>query len=417
MWSFPGSLPPSRSPSPAPRGSEPHLPESSAEIAFGDGTQNLPSHVDRVSRSISVAARMTVMIDFLSLPGAKGDPQHRKAACARLAMKRSEVICQAIESTLATAMDPEMDEYDQRELITRSILDEVDDAVVPQVFEDMREEVRKCNSATLKETLALNAWLHLLRAYTAGRETIERIDKLLASGTRPCPEIIRAALARKRYDVVVVLVDKRVVDLAAPLVTEEGEELTLMAYAIKHDIPPVIMTLINFGAPIPDYVGGVSPLEIVYKRGQIDLFQHLIARGANTDILIDGKTLLGKIIIDSEHHGNLFVVGVGFEELVKGTLSKPFAWCSKFNLKATGANGQNVLHDCCCADYYNQQIFMTLVAKGVDPFAKDRNGDTPVSLVYKKTAETEGREPPLDAKRRFEAEIRRNMPRKTRHKQ
>ena len=87
---------------------------------------------------------MTVMIDYLSLPGAKGDPQHRKAACARLAMKRSEVICQAIESTLATAMDPEMDEYDQRELITRSILDEVDDAVVPQVFEDMREEIRKC---------------------------------------------------------------------------------------------------------------------------------------------------------------------------------------------------------------------------------------------------------------------------------
>ena len=117
----------------------------------------------------------------------------------------------------------------------------------------------------------------------------------------------------------------------------------------------------------------------------------MIARGANTDILIDGKILLGKIIIDSEHHGNLFVVGVGFEELVKGTLSKPFAWYSKFNLKATGANGQNVLHDCCCADYYNQQIFMTLVAKGVDPFAKDRNGDTPVSLVYKKTAETEGR--------------------------
>ena len=110
-------------------------------------------------------------------------------------------------------------------------------------------------------------------------------------------------------------------------------------------------------------------------------------------------------------------MGVGFEELVKGTLSKPFAWYSKFNLKATGANGQNVLHDCCCADYYNQQIFMTLVAQGVDPFAKDRNGETPVSLVYKKTAETEGRELPMNTKRQFEAEIRSNMPRKTRHKQ
>ena len=51
--------------------------------------------------------------------------------------------------------------------------------------------------------------------------------------------------------------------------------------------------------------------------------------------------------------------------------------------------GQNVLHDFCCADYYSPQIFMTLIEKGADPFAKDKNGETPVSLVFKISAKTE----------------------------
>ena len=55
------------------------------------------------------------------------------------------------------------------------------------------------------------------------------------------------------------------------------------------------------------------------------------------------------------------------------------------------------------------QIFMTLIEKGADPFAKDKNGETPVSLVFKISAKTEKKEPPMEAKKQFVAEIRRHM--------
>src|SRR6185503_19554247 len=99
---------------------------------------------------------------------------------------------------------------------------------------------------------------------------------------------------------------------------------TLMAYAVKQGIQDLVLDLINVGAPIPDYIDGIPPLAIVYGRGQMDLFQQLIVHGADTDIAIDGKTLLGRIIIDSEDWGLLFVTGIGAVEKIDGTLSMPF---------------------------------------------------------------------------------------------
>ena len=64
-----------------------------------------------------------------------------------------------------------------------------------------------------------------------------------------------------------------------------------MAYAVKQGIQDLVLDLISVGAPIPDYIDGIPTLAIVYGRGQMDLFQHLIVHGADTDIAIDGKTL------------------------------------------------------------------------------------------------------------------------------
>src|SRR4029078_6759861 len=92
-----------------------------------------------------------------------------------------------------------------------------------------------------------------------------------------------------------------------------------------------------------------------------------------------------------------------------GSASAFFPWSAKFNLEAKGANGQNVLHDICCASYYNTKIFMKLIQLGADPYGKDWNEDTPVMLACRQTEASEGRKLTRAEKNKFTAEINRNI--------
>src|SRR3954467_2864381 len=133
MSYVPGSVPPSRSPSPPPR-RVPPLPANSAATAFGGGTRILPGHDDPVAQAFTRAAQLNILINHLSLPDAKGDPKTRQANCAKLALLRDETIRRAISPRLAT-------DGGNRELIARSIVRAVDDAVVSPVFEELRDNV------------------------------------------------------------------------------------------------------------------------------------------------------------------------------------------------------------------------------------------------------------------------------------
>ena len=103
MCYVPGSLPPSRPPAPAPCRSGPPLPENTAASAFSDGTRILPSHAEVLARAFSEAAELNILIDYLSLPGAKAKFKDPEAISARLASVRDKGLFKAFRPRIETA--------------------------------------------------------------------------------------------------------------------------------------------------------------------------------------------------------------------------------------------------------------------------------------------------------------------------
>jgi len=377
---------------------------SAATSALVSRTQSLPSH-DRVAS----AAKYSIAIDFLSLPRPAENARDRKVReiiCNKLQAWRENAISDAVEQTLETqGLDPEEEAGDTRSGITFLMQNEVD-----AQFSDLQTVIQRYKSAELKRTLSFvraqaardkaeplpaptpeiepKAEERAVDAVRGSREMIEKI-------AQEHPETIKKLLELKRYDIVQMLVAKGIFDLRQTKLTDDGEQLSLLAYGVKHDLDDgFLRRLVEMGAPIPPYVDGVPLLKRVYERGQMKLFEDLIMHGAATNIQIDGMTLLGKLLVDGRTE---FVL----EGYYFGTPPRYYTWSSKFDPNATGANGQNVLHDLC--ERYSERIFMILVKLGANPHTKNNDQETPVQLLFKLSAEAGGL--PRQEKRRIEKAV------------
>jgi hypothetical protein len=281
---------------------------SAATSALVSRTQSLPSH-DRVA----LPAKYSIAIDFLSLPRPAENARDRKVReiiCNKLQAWRENAISDAVEQTLETqGLDPEEEAGDSRSGIMFLVQNEVD-----AQFSDLQTVIQRYKSAELKRTLSFvraqaardkaeplpaptpeiepKAEERAVDAVRGSREMIEKIAK-------EHPETIKKLLELKRYDIVQMLVAKGIFDLRKTKLTDDGEQLSLLAYGVKHDLDDgFLRRLVEMGAPIPPYVDGVPLLKRVYKRGQMKLFEDLIMHGAATNIQIDGMTLLGKLLVD-----------------------------------------------------------------------------------------------------------------------
>jgi len=141
---------------------------------------------------------------------------------------------------------------------------------------------------------------------------------------------------------------------------------------------------------------------ILYDRHQRNVLKHLIAYGIATDVQIDGRTFLGKVLFDGGLLAEEFVMG----RMVSGQV-EPFEWHTKFNLHAKGANGQTALHDL-CEGSYNEHIFKKMISLGANPYAKNKDGKTPIDLVFEQSGSAVERPLRRNERRGFERMVKKN---------
>jgi len=437
----------SRSPSPSPQGSI----ASSEQSALFDNARVLISHdqvptaqpeqklIRRRDRAIAAAARLKILIKrFSDFPGGEDNPlrQVTKEQCDKWQARRGQLI------SLAVRLTREIQEMRGTQgPHSCAVLNPTEEVFDPETVETVasQEIVEAARDPEIVEKPA-DPWLSLLDSTAPGQDTQARISDLLASGHGPGPELAQLAIDHKRYDVIQELVKRGSID-SNTAVDDHGEKLSLLAYGIRYELDdsylmtlvdknadaqfehasgdsaPNIFTLavrrgwaedrlyelIKDGAPISKFIEGMPVVAILYDRHQRTVLKHLIAYGIATDVQIDGRTFLGKVLFDGGPLAEGFVMG----RMVSGPEVEPFEWHTKFNLHAKGANGQTALHDL-CEGSYNEDIFKKMISLGANPYAKNKDGKTPIDLVFEQSESAVGRPLRRNERRDFERMVKKN---------
>jgi hypothetical protein len=392
---------PSPSPPSSPRGGE--SPHSPAQIALG-GAHHLASHDQNANlqlrdRAIVEAARLNALIElFGSLPEGRGYPsrKEREEQCEEWQAKREKITAPAVILTL----ESQGLGRDMQQFVEREVRREIAEAPLPGDLENRRNAFRRYNATALRPTLE---FIHEQRNTTAQRNL----------------QLVETAVKNKQYHIIEKLVREGTLDPNTIAVVDDDEELSLLAFGIKHELGDSLLRallnkgadvkvtvgrdetmksilglairrnweaatcdkLLRDGAPIPRLIDGVSPLAIVYERRQHGQFQRLLTCGAATDAVIDGKTLLGKILSEDRELSRIIVFGEVYARNPEGTRYKAFDLISKFDLDARGTNGQTALHDYCLSGCFDRKIFEKLLICGGNPGARNNEGKTVVELL------------------------------------
>jgi hypothetical protein len=305
-------------------------------------------------------------------------------------------------------------------------------------------------------------WVAFLDTTAPGPETDARIDKLVAAGSRPGPEFAQLLIDHERHDVIQLLVQRDLMDPSTRVQCHESKS-TLLCYGLSRELDDdYLITLVEKDAdlrtedaPVRIHVGGAAPepteyrhvltdiftlairrgwseprllmllewkvrkrdvnynriidgknlLEILYSRKYHTALTDLIAYGAPTNCIIDGRTFLGKVLFDGGPLARQFVLC----RLESGPHVLPFDFHTKFDLHAKGANGQTALHDL-CEGKFDEPIFWRMLNLGVDPYAKNANGKSAIDImleqVEKKTGHQATRNERRDLLRRVKKEYR-----------
>jgi ankyrin repeat protein len=436
----------SRSPSPSPQGSI----ASSEQSALFDNARVLISHdqvptaqpeqklIRRRDRAIAAAARLKILIKrFNDFPEGEDNPlrQVTKEQCDKWQARRGQLI------SLAVHLTREIQEMRRTQgPHSSAVLNPTEEVFDPETVETVasQEIVEAARDPEIVEKPA-DPWLSLLDSTAPGQDTQARISDLLASGHGPGPELAQLAIDHKRYDVIQELVKRGSID-SNTAVDDHGEKLSLLAYGIRYELDDsYLMTLVDknadaqfehasgdsapnifalavrrgwaedrlyklikVGAPIAKFIEGMPVVAILYDRHQRNVLKHLIAYGIATDVQIDGRTFLGKVLFDGGLLAEEFVMG----RMVSGQV-EPFEWHTKFNLHAKGANGQTALHDL-CEGSYDEHIFKKMISLGANPYAKNKDGKTPIDLVFEQSESAVGRPLRRNERRGFERMVKKN---------
>jgi hypothetical protein len=363
-------------------------------------SHNLLANLQLRDRAIAEAARLKALIKlFGSLPDATGFPsrKEREKQCEEWQAAIEKITTTAVILTLeAQQLGPDM-----REFVEREMRREITEAPLPPNFADQLSAYRRYNAAALSPTLE---FVHEQQQNT----TAQRIRRL-----------VEFAVKHKRYEMIERLVREEALDPKTMAVVDDDEELSLLAYGIKHELGDsyleiliekgadvavvvgrgetaqtivgvavkrqwqrkLIELLIGAGAPIPRLIDGISPLEFLFRRRQFELMDIMIAQGALTEIIIDGKTLLGSILCADAVLSKTIVFGEVYAYNQDGHRYKAFDLISKFKLDARGTKGQTALHDYCKSPLFDRRTFQKLIECGADPGAKTDKGDTVVEMI------------------------------------
>jgi hypothetical protein len=374
-----------------------------AQTSLGDAHHLAPhdqnANLQLRDRAIAEAARLNALITLAgALPEGRGylSRKEREEQCEKWQATSEKITKAAVILTLeAQGLGRDMQQFVERE-----VRREIAEAPLPQALEDKRSAFRRYNAAALRPTLEF---------------ICEQPNTTVQSNL----QLVETALRNKEYHIIEKLVGEGAVDPNTIPVGDDGEDLTLLAFGIKHELgDSFLRTLVNKGAdvtvtvgrgetmksilgvaikrnweeaicdkllrdgaPIPRLIDGVSPLEIVYNRRQRGQFQRLLTCGAATDAVVDGKTLLGKILSEDRELSQIIVFGAVYQRSPDGTRHKAFDLISKFDLDATGDNGQTALHDYCESTLFDRRTFQRLLECGGKSGARDTSGKTVVEVM------------------------------------
>jgi hypothetical protein len=408
---------------------------SPAQIALG-GAGDIASHnrlanLQLIERAMDEAARLNALRQlFEALPeDAQGYPlrQDRDAQCKEWQSMVETMIKTAVLLTLETqglGRDPET-----RMFVERDIRRQIAEAPPPEELREQLSLFRRYNAAVVAGTLQFireqspasartPTWHGLIGSPGTDEDLAQRIDELVQAGIAFRKDDLNDMLGSNRFDLIEQVVARNLLH-PATTIRDGDEELSLLAFGIKHELGDGYLKvllekgadvnvkvgsgrtmksivslaigrdwdaatcekLVLDGAPIPQMIGNEPPLKIVYGRRQLRFFQTLLTAGASTDFTIDGKTLLGKILSENKVLARNVVHGEVYARRPDGTKHKIFDLISKFNIHATGDNGQTALHDFCESRCFDDGIFRKLLACGADPGARDKFGKTVVQVL------------------------------------
>jgi hypothetical protein len=402
---------------------------SPEQIAFG-AARELTCHEVLANwhhrdRAIQEAARLGARIELLAhLPaGGACTLEQRDQKLDALWDKRETLIIEAVVLT----MEARGLSVHQWKIVEKEVRQEVDEAPLPEELQRQVNAARKCKTASIKHTLRLiaektqksgHAWLGLIQSQAQDQDITACIEGLVKAQVKLTENDFALMLSEKRVDIIAQLIAKKVIN-PARFVTEDGEELSLLAYGIKHDLPDdflktliemdadvrvvvgrgeeaqtivgvaikrdweskLVELLLNAGAPIPRLIDGISPLAVAYGKRRHDLFQILLTRGVATDVVIEGKTLLGKILSEDRELTRILVLEEVYARKPDGTRKAFDQLISLFDLNAPGGDDQTPLHDYCASKLFDREIFLRLAARGGNPGAKNKHGKSVLDLL------------------------------------
>jgi hypothetical protein len=397
--------------------------------------------IRRRDRVISRAARLTVFIILGNHPEWEVYVSSTmKAKCNKWLAKYHELISIAVDLTrqiqgpecdatrwVKSAVRRKVDEESllrELETMLESTLTAIMDESVPQPQHEAstlaEAEVPPTPESEPPESKPKTelTWHALVRSLERGPNVAARVDELINAGVRPKARDIGEIFAHQRFDLLEQMIAKEVVDPAmirAKESVDDEEAMPLLAYAIKHDLgDSFLMTIVEkgadldvtvgsgetaqtivglaivrewdekfikrmiaAGAPLPRLIDGVALVEFLYRRKQFNLMNVVIAYGSPTDIQIEGKTLLGKMILDHPEFVHYYILGHVFVD-VGGVQCDVL---SKFDLNAKGAMRQNVLHEYFESQHCEDGVFLKLIELGADPDHPNANQKTPLQIL------------------------------------
>jgi hypothetical protein len=327
----------------------------------------------------------------------------------------------------------------QTELSQPEIESKPSESVQEQVTPPLRAEIAAPPETEAKTEIT---WHGLVRSPERGEELAARIDELISSGIRPHAADITAVHHHQRFDIMEQIIAKGIVHPAKVMLRASADDealMPLLAYAIKHDLgdsflrtivekgadlgvivgsgetaqtivglaikrewdEEFIRRMIECGAALPERIDGVALVEHLYRRKQIKLMNIAIVFGASPNITIDGKTLLGKMILDHPKFINEYILG----KVIVLIRDVPYDVLSKFDLNATGGNGQNVLHDYFESKALDDGVFLKLIELGVNPDHRNKQNKTPLGLFLDRARTLLGKNVPRQELRLLQREI------------
>ncbi len=144
------------------------------------------------------------------------------------------------------------------------------------------------------------------------------------------------------------------------LVTAIRNEMTPMLWACQLNQPEIVHALIEFGAnPNGSMDDGETALHIAAFEGCEACVQILLDNGADTEAITDE----GKTPLMNAAHG-------GFPRIISYLLA------AGSNPKRMDNAGRTALHWAMVGDHDDVAVLRLLLSAGVDPYARNANGDT-----------------------------------------